>query len=268
MGKTPGLTGLLQINYNQPVLMHNGETPTDSVVNLEIKMAQKQYFAILDTETTVADTVVDIGIVIVDRKGNIVNQMAVLVAGQYGVNELFHDSKKSDIWGYEGLNRRKAAYTTMLESGTRMLSSVNAINNWIAKAIAVYNPVLTAYNLAFDVSKCSNTGIDLNGFDSRFCLWQAAVGNICNSTAYKRFVLDNHLFNKPTDKGNMTFQTNAEVVCGFITGTLIDEPHTAIEDAINFELPILTHILKKRDWKTKVTPYDWHAFQVRNHFKV
>lgn len=231
-------------------------------------MAQKQYFAILDTETTIADTVADIGIVIVDRKGNIHNQMAVLVAGHYGTHELFHDSKACDIWGYAGLNRRKAAYAAMLESGSRMVASVASVNAWIAKAIAVYNPTLTAYNLAFDVSKCANTGIDLNGFDSRFCLWQAAVGNICDTVAYKRFVLENHCFNKPTDKGNMTFQTNAEVVAGYLSGTLIDEPHTAIEDAINFELPILTHILKKRDWKSKIVPYNWNAFQVRNHFKV
>lgn len=231
-------------------------------------MASKQYFAILDTETTVADTVADIGIVIVDRKGNIHNQMAVLVNGHYGTHELFHDKNASDIWGYAGLNRRKQNYSSMLESGTRMLASVSAINNWIQKCIAVYNPTLTAYNLAFDVSKCGNTGIDLNGFDSRFCLWQAAVGNICNTAKYKQFVLDNHCFNKPTDKGNMTFQTNAEVVCGYITGTLIDEPHTAIEDAINFELPILTHILKRRNWRDNITPYDWNKFQVRNHFKV
>lgn len=231
-------------------------------------MAQKQYFAILDTETTIQDTVADIGIVIVDRKGNVVNQMAVLVAGHYGTFELFHDKNANDIWGYAGLNRRKAAYSNMLESGSRMMASVSAVNAWISKAIAVYDPELTAYNLAFDVSKCGNTGIDLNGFKSRFCLWQSAVGNICDTAAYKRFVLENHLFNNRTEKGNMTFKTNAEVVCGYITGTLIDEPHTAIEDAINFELPILTHILKKRNWRDNIKPYDWNQFQVRNHFKV
>lgn len=231
-------------------------------------MAQKQYFAILDSETTINDTVADIGIVVCDRKGNIHNKMAVLVAGHYDQMELFHDKRANDIWGYSGLNRRKDNYRAMLENGSRIIASVGAINRWIEKCITTYNPSLTAYNLAFDVSKCHNTGIDLNGFQSRFCLWQAAVGNICNSSDYKRFVLDNHLFNKPTQKRNMTFQTNAEVVCGYITGTLIDEPHTAIEDAINFELPILTHILKKRDWKSKVKAYDWKAFQVRNHFKV
>lgn len=231
-------------------------------------MAQKQYFAILDTETTIADTVADIGIAIVDRKGIIHTQMAVLIKGHYGTHELFHDKNANDIWGYSGLNRRKQNYASMLDTGTRMLASVAAVNNWIAKAIGRYNPTLTAYNLAFDVSKCNNTLIDLTGFKDRFCLWQAAVGNICNSRGYKQFVLDNHLFNTPTDKGNMTFKTNAEVVCGYITGTLIDEPHTAIEDAINFELPILIHILKKRDWRDKVSPYDWNKFQVKNHFKV
>lgn len=247
MGEIPALSGFISESY---------------------RMSNRQYFAILDTETTVEDTVCDIGIAIVDRNGKIYKQMAVLVSGHYGNYELFHDKHANDIWGYAGLNRRKQNYVDMLANGSRIMASVNAVNVWIQKAIAVYNPTLTAYNLAFDVSKCQNTGIDLNGFENRFCLWQAAVGNICNTRQYKEFVLDHHLFNKPTDKGNMTFKTNAEVVCGFITGTLIDEPHTAIEDAINFELPILTHILKKRNWRDNVTPYDWNKFQVRNHFKV
>ena len=231
-------------------------------------MAKKQFFAILDTETTVADTVVDIAIVICDRHGNIVNKMAVLVREQYGVNELFYDKNASDIWGFAGLNRRKLQYQTMIENGIRQVASVAAINTWIQKALAVYDPELTAYNLAFDAAKCLNTGIDLSGFNSRFCLWQAAVGNICQTRKFKEFVLQNHLFNNPTQKGNMTFKTNAEVVCGYITGTLIDEPHTALEDAQNFELPILTHILKKRNWRDNITAYDWKGFQVRNHFKA
>lgn len=245
-----------------------GEIPTLFGFNLKVYMAQKQYFAILDTETTCKDTVADIGIVICDRKGNIYNQMAVLVKGQFDEVELFYDNRQKGIWSFEYAQEKRKLYNSMLQNGTRMLAGVSAINNWINKAIAVYNPTLTAYNLAFDVSKCGNTGIDVNGFQSRFCLWQAAVGNICNSRQYKQFVLDNHLFNKPTDKRNMTFQTNAEVVCGFISGTLIDEPHTALEDAINFELPILTHIVKKRNWRDNITPYDWNQFQVRNHFKV
>lgn len=229
-------------------------------------MAKKQFFAICDTETTMENTVADFAIIIVDREGKIYNQCAVMVKDHYGKFELFHDKAANDIWGYAGLERRKAAYVEMLNSGKRMLASVNAVNKWIDQAIGKYNPALTAYNLAFDADKCEKTGIDLTGFSSRFCLWQAAVGNICETKKYRQFVLDNHGFNKPTEQGNMTLKTNAEIVCGFITGELKDEPHTSLEDARDFELPILTEILKKKQWREKITPYNWRNFQVKNHF--
>ena len=229
-------------------------------------MAKKQFFAILDTETTMANTVADFGILICDREGKIYNQCAVLLNGHYGNFELFHDKAANDIWGYQGLENRKANYVKMLDSGVRMLASVNAVNKWIQQAIGKYNPALTAYNLAFDKDKCEKTGIDITGFNDSFCLWQAAVGNICNTKKYRQFVLDNHGFNKPTQFGNMTLKTNAEIVCGFIKGDIIDEPHTAIEDARDFELPILVEILKKRDWKKKITPYNWREYQVKDHF--
>jgi hypothetical protein len=229
-------------------------------------MAKKQYFAILDTETTMENTVADFAIIICDREGKIYNQCAVMVKDHYQKFELFHDKAANDIWGYQGLERRKSNYVEMLNSGKRMLASVNAINTWIIQAIAKYDPSLTAYNLAFDLDKCEKTGIDLSGFTSKFCLWQASVGNICNTKTYKQFVLDNHGFNKPTQFGNMTLQTNAEIVCGFIKGEVTDEPHTALEDARDYELPILCEILKKKKWREKVTPYNWRAFQVKDHF--
>ena len=229
-------------------------------------MAKKQFFAILDTETTIENTVADFAVIIVDRQGKIHNQCAVLINGHYGNFELFHDKKANDIWGYAGLEKRKNNYVKMLDSGVRMLASVNAVNRWINQAIGKYDPILTAYNLAFDKDKCQNTGIDLSGFSNSFCLWQAAVGNICNKKQYRQFVLDNHLFNKPTVNGNMTFSTTAETVCGFINNQMIIEPHTALEDARDFELPILTNIIKKRNWQDNIKPYNWQDFQVKNHF--
>ncbi len=231
-------------------------------------MGKKQYFAILDTETTMADTVADFAIVIVDRTGTIYNQCAVLVAGHYGTHALFHDRNASNIWGNAGLIKRQTAYQQMLDSGSRMIASVPAINRWVNQAIGKYNPTLTAYNLAFDADKCAKTEIDITGFANRFCLWQAAVGNICNSKAYRDFVLQNHAFNKPTEFGNMTLQTNAEVVAGFINGEFKTEPHTALEDARDFELPILREILRKKKWQEKITPYNWRDFQVKDHFKA
>jgi hypothetical protein len=230
-------------------------------------MAKKQFFAILDTETTIENTVADFAIIIVDRAGKIHNQCAVLINGHYNNFELFHDKKANDIWGYAGLEKRKANYVKMLDNGTRMLASVNAVNKWINQAIGKYNPTLTAYNLAFDKSKCANTKIDLSGFNSEFCLWQAAIGNICNKKQYKQFALENHAFNNVTEFGNMTFKTNAEIVCGFINGEFKEEPHTSLEDARDFELPILKTIIKKRDWKDNIKPYNWREFQTKDHFK-
>lgn len=231
-------------------------------------MAKKQYFAIIDTETTITDKVADFGIVICDRHGNIAAQAGVMVKDIFGVDSLFYDLNASGIWAKASIDRRMANYNAMLESGARMLASVNAINIWIAKAIGKYNPTLTAYNLPFDESKCRNSGINLNDFKNRFCLWAAAVGNICGTRQYKEFVLREHLFNAPTDKGNMTFSTTAESVTGFLRGEWTAEPHTSIEDIIGYELPTLVHILKKKNWQDKVTPYNWRSHQVRDHFKV
>ena len=229
---------------------------------------KKQYFAILDTETTINDTVADFAIVICDRQGKIYTQCAVLVKNHFSTMQLFHDKNKNDIWGYAGLQKRQADYDTMLENGTRMVASVNAINKWISQAIGKYDPILTAYNLSFDLAKCANTGIDLSAFTQKFCLWQASIGNICNTKKFKQFALDNHCFNNVTTKGNMTFKTNAEIVCGFLNNNIITEPHTALEDARDFELPILINIVKKKKWQDKIKSYNWLDFQVKNHFQA
>lgn len=231
-------------------------------------MAKKQYFILIDTETTIKDNVADFGAAVVDRKGEIHAQCAVLVHGFYGSEELFHDPKANDVWGWAGLEKRKTAYSSMLENGSRTLASVNAINRWLEKAAGKYDPELSAYNLPFDVSKCQNSGIALEMFTRRFCLWQAAVGTICDTRGYKEFVLENHLFNRPTEKGNMTFLTNAEAVAGYVNQKMTIEPHTAIEDIIGFEIPILQKVLTKRDWRDKMLSYNWRNWQVKDHFKV
>lgn len=231
-------------------------------------MAKKQFFAIIDTETTIDDTVADIGIIICDRKGEIFNKMAVLIKDQFENHELFYRRECVGLWSLEYAKEKHIKYNNMLNAGSRMLSSVNAVNRWIESAIGKYNPTLTAYNLPFDAAKCINTEIDLSGFSDRFDLWGAAVGNICNTKPYKQFCLDNHLFTNRTEYANMTIKTSAETVTGFLNGGLTDEPHTALEDVIGYELPILTHILKKKSWKEKIVPFDWRKFQVKNHFAV
>lgn len=229
-------------------------------------MGKKQFFAIVDTETTVKDTVADFAIIIVDRKGEIFNQCAVLVRDHFDGAELFYIPNQRGDWSLEYAKQKRVAYNEMLNSGVRQLASVNAINKWINQAIGKYNPILTAYNLAFDLGKCANTGIDLTGFTNKFCLWHAAAGNICVTKDYRNFCLANHGFNNVTEHGNMTYKTNAEMVCGFLRGEFIAEPHTALEDARDFELPILLAIIKKKNWQEKSIAYDWNKFQTRDWF--
>lgn len=229
-------------------------------------MSKKQFFLIVDTETTITDKVVDFGAVICDRQGNVHNQCAVMVQSVFGVDDLFYDKNANGIWSQASITRRMDNYNAMLTNGSRMLASIHAINRWLEKVKAKYNPELTAYNLAFDNSKCANTGIDLTMFERRFCLWAASVGNICNTKAYKQFVLNNHLFNTPTQHRNMTFSTTAEAVTGYLRGEFTDEPHTSLEDIIGYELPTLVHIMKKKGWREKSIAYNWKSHQVRDHF--
>jgi len=228
-------------------------------------MAKKQYFLIVDTETTINNTVADFGAVVCDRQGNVVKSIGILVRDHFDAMELFY-TPEAGFWGKQGAEKRRAHYVDMLNTGSRTMGSVGAINRWLEKVNALYAPSLTAYNLPFDVDKCRNTSIDLNMFSDRFCLWAASVGNICKTKKFKQFALENHAFNNVTQHGNMTLKTNAEIVAGFISGVFVEEPHTALEDAIDFELPILKSIVAKKGWKEKIESYSWRDFQVKDNF--
>lgn len=228
-------------------------------------MAKKQFFCIVDTETTINDHVFDFGAIICDRQGRIYNQAAIII-NEFKGEELFHDINDKGFWAKERLTVRHNNYLKMVESGSRMVASVNAINRWLEKAVGKYNPILTAYNLAFDSDKCQKSGIDLNMFKDRFCLWHMACGHFASTKAYRQFIMDNHYIGNRTELGNMVYKTNAEVMTHFITGENNPEPHTAIEDAIGWELPILKAIVNKTKWREKNKPFSWRDYQARNAF--
>lgn len=231
-------------------------------------MAKKEYFIIIDTETTNDNQVFDFGAVVVDRQGNIHHSLAVIIRENIG-KELFSDPTGKSFWSKDYATQKKNNYMDMLDKGNRVMASVNGINRWLEKVNAKYNPKMTAYNVAFDQGKCLNTGIDLTIFNSSFCLWHLAATIFGKTKAYKNFILENHYFGNVTEKGNMTIKTNAEVMAHFITGRKNDEPHTALEDAQYFELPILMACIKKRNWKDNIGyAYSWQDFQVKNHFQA
>lgn len=229
---------------------------------------KKQYWIVIDTETTIGGKVFDFAAVVVDRHGVVAAQCAVIVKEEIDA-ELFYDpnAKTGDLWTREYAIGKKAKYAAMVNSGARMVASVAAVNRWLEKANAKYNPTFTAYNSAFDQGKCAATGIDLTIFASRFCLWHLACAIFADKKPFKAFALDNHYFGNRTKHGNMTIRTNAEVMAHFVSGVHSDEPHTALEDALYFEVPILVACLKKKDWKKYIgIPYDWNRYKLKDNF--
>jgi len=240
-------------------------------------MAKKQYFLIVDTETTQDGLVADFGAVVCDRHGKIYNQCAVMVDGIYTDTEnhpLFFDPKATDksLWSKRGADNRYKKYAAMIKEGSRMIASVAAINRWLAQVLGKYDPILTAYNLPFDLGKCNNTNIDLTQFSESFCLWSAAYTRWARSKDYKNFVLSVHGFNAVTSLGNATYQTNAEIMTRFLTNNpeLENEPHTALEDIIYYELLIFKAFMRGKTIKQlrDIQPYNWREVQLKDHFQA
>lgn len=244
-------------------------------------MSKADYFLLVDTETTqpnkvqgIPSKVADFGAIVVNRKGQIFTQCAVMVLGVYNNMDkypLFYtpdNGEPENIWAKAGLPDRYNRYNAMLKAGKRQYASHNAINTWLAQVIGKYNPYLTAYNLAFDSEKCRNTDIDLDMFGKRFCLMKAACDKWALTKKYRQFILDNHYFKPPTKLGNMSYLTKAETMAHFITGDDLVEPHTALEDARDFELPILTRLLatqKKANWENP-QGQSWQQRQIKNWY--
>lgn len=234
----------------------------------------KKFFLTIDTETTQTGMVADFGAVVSDKQGNIHHEIGILVGDFFSDKEnhpLFHIyGDRNDVFSKENLPVRYAAYEAMLQDGRRYLASVGAVNRWLAKVAAKYNPTATAYNRAFDWDKLTKSGIIVDElFPSSFCLWHAAAAKWGNTKAYKNFCLENHFFGNRTKNGHMGYQTKADAMAKFLLGaTLEDEPHTALEDAKFYEVPILTALVKNTLPKVYMNPpaYSWRDYALKNNF--
>lgn len=232
-------------------------------------MAKKQFFLIIDTETTINDHVADFGAVVCDKQGNTYESAAVLVH-DFKHEQLFHDPKLVDasLWAKNNLQSRNDQYAAMLADGSRSLASVAAINRFLERVAAKYPQItITAYNLPFDLAKCANSKINLDAFTNRVCLWKLFCGHFASSKSYKKFVLSNHYFGKRTTKtASLTYLTNAEVASRWITGVDAIEPHTAFEDIVRHEIFILTAIVKRAHWRDLEIAYNYRNYQLKDNF--
>ncbi len=229
-------------------------------------MAQKQYFFLADTETTQKQTVADFAGIICDRHGKIYNQIAVLLSGHFGHYKLFHDKNSSEeVWTLAGLKRRNENYRNMLNTGERMLATPGAVNKWISKAKETYpGLIFTAYNAEFDIRMMRNTGLDVDGFGDTFCLWRASVNKVSND---KRYI--EHCIRRKWLTAKLNFRTNAEAMAEYAIGhELPAEPHTALEDVLHYELPILQWLVKNKSYKKySQNGYNWQEWQLQNLVK-
>ena len=203
----------------------------------------RHFYLIVDTETTKRNTVADFGAVIVTKQGEIVERFGAMVLGHFGKMPLFADATAPDsaLWSEQSARRREKDYYSMLDTGERSIASPALINQWLVRVNAQYAPVLTAYNLAFDLGKCRNTRIDLGIFAQSFCLMKAAKRQIGTLAEYHDFCNANGFLTAKLRKPSMTADTMAKFILGV---SLEDEPHTALEDAQFYEAPILTKILE------------------------
>jgi len=202
---------------------------------------KKHTYLIVDTETTKYQTVADFGAVIMTRDGTIIEQFGAMVGGHFGKMPLFSDPKAdpSAFWSEQSAQRRAKHYDDMLESGERSISSPALINKWLERVCGQHDPILTAYNIAFDFGKCRNTKINLGIFSSRFCLMKAAKRHFVNED-YMRFCVENDRLT-PTGLASTTADSMATYIIG---NDLAPEPHTALEDARDYEAVILAKILE------------------------
>ena len=218
---------------------------------------RKSFYLIVDTETTINRHVFDFGAAIVDRKGKIYQQIAVVV-NDFKSEEFFHDKGNTGFFALKNLRERHEKYNQMLENGDRVLASVLAINKWLIQAKELYGDKIhmTAYNINFDINVCHNSGINLSIFPHTFCLWNVSCKFFAKRKAYSKFCIKNKYF---TEKLNM--KTNAEVMSHYLTGRNLVEPHTALEDVLYFELPILLQCLRQKK-SLQADGYSWREYQL------
>lgn len=204
---------------------------------------RKQFFLIIETQSTIDDTAADFGAIVCDKAGNIYAECAVLVADEFEVRSLFYDEKAAGTWSLEGRDRRQQRYKEMLEVGERMLFSAVALNRWLGRVFAKYDPDLTAFILAYELDRLKKTGIDVSKFTRRFSLRDAAEVHFVRSKKYKTFIEDESL-------GNLAQESELHTMASFASGEMLpSEPNTALEDLKFYALPILTAIVKLKNWQ-------------------
>lgn len=205
-----------------------------------------QFFLIIETQATIDGTVADFGAIVCDKAGKIHQECAVLVADEFEMKSPLHDEKAAGTWSLEGRDIRQQRYKEKLKAGERMLASAVALNRWLGLTFAKYAPDLIAFDLACELDRLKKTGIYVSVFARRFSLRDAAEAHFAQSEKYKAFAEDK-------SPNNITQESKLHTMASFVSDKMLPPvPNTAIEDVKFYALPILTAIVKLKDWQNLV----------------
>lgn len=201
----------------------------------------KKYYLVIDTETLgQSRKVYDVGAVIMDRKGNIVERYNALV------DEVVNQPTFAlDIRADKFASKKADFYLNAINESKVDIEILASIKAYIDYLIQEYNATVVAYNAAFDVRALNKMAQCLWGENffaddvEVFDLWNMALNAICGTKRYINYALTN---DNLTDKGYIG--TSAESVYQYLTDdNEFVEDHTALSDAL-IESAILARVFK------------------------
>lgn len=218
------------------------------------KKIPTQYFLGIDTETTKSGKVCDLGLVITDKKGRIHATHGILI--DETSDEIPFWTNGSPDWSYHKAKRNHKRNQKMYYDGERCRMTVKAVNNLLEFLLNTYNnPTIYAFNIAFDWKACKNTGIDLTIFPYRFDLMAVMKENVFSSPDYQKWAVENDYV---TERGNVKY--SADAFAHYIMPNLPPEPHTALEDVMNYEAILLAYVIQSLNLtRSKILGYSQNS---------
>lgn len=200
----------------------------------------KKFYMVLDCET-VADARVpyDVAWVIVDRKGRVYERFNGLAA------EVLQNETLRYLVKRDSFSKKKASFYLDNEPAEIMpFERIKCIYDYHAH---IYNPVVVAYNAAFDIKVLNDYAqvlFDMPFFDDSvevWDLWNMALNTVCDSSNYVRWCIDAGFI---TEKGNIS--CSAEAVYSYLFADKnFAEEHTALADC-EIEAQILQKVFDRK----------------------
>lgn len=200
----------------------------------------KKFYMVLDCET-VADARVpyDVAWIIVDREGNVYERFNGLAA------EILQNETLRYLVKRDSFSKRKASF--YLDDTPAEIMPFERIACECGYHCHIYNPVVVAYNAAFDIKVLNDYANVLFGVDffpadvEVWDLWNMALNTVCDSKNYVRWCIDAGFI---TEKGNIS--CSAEAVFSYLTRTAdFQEEHTALADC-EIEAQILQSVFNRK----------------------